>query len=174
MRPRRGFEAARGRGETQRAQCGRRAFLALLALLALTAGCRASPDPTAEAERALTREEFVEIMVALREAERAVAQEDSASALFADRKAEILARHGATEADLRAFVETRSDDIERLQALWDTIAERSKYVPTGAEELEHDLELDIEHDLDFDIEGDLEGDFGTPPGRPGVGEQRLH
>lgn len=146
-----GEEAVGGRGGRTYRRWG---VVALLAFTALAAGCRQAPDPAAEAEVAVTEEEFIEMVVALREAERAVAGEDSAAAEFAERKAEIFARHGVTESDLRRFIARRGGNVDALRELWDTISDRLKHVPEGSE--------------------DPEGDDGPMPERPDVGEQRLH
>lgn len=76
------------------------------------------------AETGLTADEFVEVIVELREAERAVMQEDSAQELFVRRKAEILERHGTSEEEIRAFVATASQDLPKLEAVWEEISSR--------------------------------------------------
>lgn len=100
----------------------------VLSIAALGSGCGQS-DATAAAEEGVTTGEFVEIVTALREAEREVVRKDSAEALYAERKAEILGRHDATEADLRAFLERHGEDPVKLQEVWDTISQRLKHVP---------------------------------------------
>lgn len=107
-------------------RCG----ILVLAIGALMSGCGDS-DATAAAEEGVTAGEFVEIVTALREAEREVVRKDSAEALYAERKAEILGRHDATEADLRAFLERHGEDPAKLQEVWDTISQRLKHVPGG-------------------------------------------
>ena len=94
-------------------------------MVVLAAGALACDGgEAAVAETGLTSEEFVEVMVALREAERAVMQEDSAQELFVRRKAEILERHGTTEEEIRAFVTAAARDLPRLEAIWDEISSR--------------------------------------------------
>jgi hypothetical protein len=89
----------------------------------------ACDDRGSTAEPGLTAEDFVAIVVALREAQREVVLEDSAMALFAERKAEILSRHGTTEEELRAFLQEQGKDPDALRQSWDSIAERLKHVP---------------------------------------------
>lgn len=133
--------ATAGRAARERGRHRRWAPAVLLALTALAAGCGA-PDPTSGAERALTEEEFIGIVVALREAERAVAQDDSAGALFEERKAEILARRGVTEGELRAFVTRRGADVAALQSVWDTIAERLRRRPDPTDSTADSMETE--------------------------------
>ncbi len=82
---------------------------------------------------ALTPEQFIEVIVALREAEREVAEEDSAAALFEERKRAILDRHGTTEEELRGFIVAHHEELPVLQAAWDTITERLKHARPAAE-----------------------------------------
>ncbi len=88
---------------------------------------------------ALSSEQFIDVIVSLREAEREVADEDSAAALFEERKRVILERHGATEDQLRAFIVRHRGELPVLQAAWDTITERLKYarpVPKRSDDFE--------------------------------------
>ncbi|MFP4622787.1 MAG: hypothetical protein ACLFRX_01280 [Gemmatimonadota bacterium] len=101
--------------------------LVLLALMAALPGCEAGG--TADPEEGLSREEFVEVVVALREAERDLPSDSTAPERFAEVKAEILAEHDVTEVELRAFLEGQDEDLARLQELWDTINRRLKFVP---------------------------------------------
>jgi hypothetical protein len=107
-----------------RAVCG---LLALLAAPACTDG-----DPTAQ-PASLSRGEFIEIMVALREAEWEASEEqaprDSVQMEFERRKAEILARYGATEADLHAFLERNYQRPGFMGEVWDSIAKRLRVEP---------------------------------------------
>lgn len=109
-------------------------LLALAALAFLPTGCASEPgDETGEA---LAPESFVAIMVALRHAEREAIVTDSARPEFERRKEAILAEHGATEEQLRDFVRLHQRDFALMNAIWDTIAQRLKYVPEplGADE----------------------------------------
>ncbi len=83
------------------------------------------PEPTVQA--GLTAEEFVEVVVALREAEREVASEEDATVLFEERKAEILSRYDTTDEELRAFLADHGRDLAALSETWDSIAERLKH-----------------------------------------------
>ena len=112
---------------------------ALGAFGALAAG-GCTREPTTEEVGALSPEAFVEIIVELREAERAAVVEDSADVVFAARKEEILAERGVTEEDVRDFVRLHEGDFELMDALWDTIAQRLKYVP-DADDPEPDLRI---------------------------------
>ena len=102
--------------------------LALCIVLLPAAGC--SGESRAERGQGLTRERFIELIVELREAERSVAGEDSALALFAVRKAEILERHGTSEAEVRTFVEASARDLRTLSSTWEEIADRLRQPPT--------------------------------------------
>jgi Ser/Thr protein kinase RdoA (MazF antagonist) len=97
-------------------------LLALLAAAACTDG-----DPTAQ-PTGLSRGEFIEIMVALREAEWEASEgqtpRDSVQMEFEGRKAEILARYGAAEGDLHAFLERNYQRPGFMGEVWDSIAKR--------------------------------------------------
>lgn len=132
------------------------ATLLLVGLAPLLAGCaEGGTDP---AEDGLTTSEFVEIVTALREAEREVSIEDSAGTLFAERKAEILERRGVTEAELRAFVVALGQDPVGLEQVWDTIAERLKYLPEEREP----------------VQREVQGGPSSESAPADSGEQRLH
>lgn len=103
---------------------GRVAAATLLVVVVLSA-C-GERDPTAQ-PRTPSRQEFVEVVVALREAERAVrdaSDPDSAAAAFEERKEEILERYGTTDAALRRFVERLHARPAVMAEVWDTIAQR--------------------------------------------------
>lgn len=114
----------------ERAACGSRSRVAamLLAGMAVVGGCDVFGGRAEEAE-GVSRETFVEVVVALREAERSLPADSTAVERFAERRDSILARHGVSEGDLQAFVRAREEDLAGLQAVWDTINERLKYVP---------------------------------------------
>lgn len=101
---------------------GRRIRLAAVLLAVAVQGC--GRGEATGAGTGLTSEEFVEVIVELREAERAVMQEDSAQEIFARRKAEILERHATSEEEIRAFVATASQDLPKLEAVWEEISSR--------------------------------------------------
>lgn len=101
-------------------------LVALLVLAAPLLGC-GEPEPTGS-DAGLTREEFVEAVVALRDAEldvQARLEQDSADVLFEARKDSILAAYETTESELHAFL-ARHPDLEYQDALWDTITQRLK------------------------------------------------
>jgi hypothetical protein len=112
-------------GRPDRGWRGWRAVCGLLVFLAAP-GCT-DGDPTAQ-PAGLSRGEFIEIMVALREAEwdasEGEAPRDSVQVEFERRKAEILAQHGATEADLHAFLERNYRRPGFMGEVWDSIAKR--------------------------------------------------
>jgi hypothetical protein len=100
----------------------RRALLALGAALLLPVGC-GDDDATATAA-ALTSEEFIEVIVELREAEREALETDSAAEVFARRKAEILERHRTSEDEIRAFAEAATRDLQGFTTTWEEISNR--------------------------------------------------
>ena len=97
-------------------------LVALGAALLLTIGC-GDDDATASAV-ALTSEEFIEVIVELREAEREALETDSAAEVFARRKSEILAQHQTSEEELRAFAEAATRDLQGFAAIWEDISNR--------------------------------------------------
>ena len=102
--------------------------------LALVPAC--AGEPTDGTGGGLTPESFIEIMVALREAERGVLESDSARAEFERERSRILAEHDATEDDLREFVRAHEGDFSLMTQVWDSVAQRLKYVPEPREEAE--------------------------------------
>lgn len=125
VRAARPARAARSRGWHRGVAAGLALVGACAALLA--GGC--ANEPTTEEVGALTPDAFVDVIVALREAERAAVAEDSAHLVFQARKEEILAEHDVTEEDVRDFVRLHEGDFALMDRLWDTIAQRLKYVP---------------------------------------------
>ena len=101
---------------------GRALRVSVVLLVIAVQGC--GRGEATGAETGLTSEEFVEVMVELREAERAVMQEDSAQERFVRRKAEILERHGTSEEEIRAYVATAAQDLPKLEAVWEEISSR--------------------------------------------------
>jgi hypothetical protein len=104
-----------------------RVRLLLVALLVLhlpLVGC-GDREPTGR-DTALTPAEFIEIIVALREAERELeeADPDSAAKEFARRRTEILDDYGATEDNVRAFIELNHGRPGLMSIVWDSIAQR--------------------------------------------------
>lgn len=106
-----------------------RVGLAALAVVLAGGSSGCAGEPTTEEVGALTPDAFVDVIVALREAEREAVVEDSAHLVFQARKEEILAEHGVTEEDVRDFVRLHEGDFALMDRLWDTIAQRLKYVP---------------------------------------------
>jgi hypothetical protein len=104
--------------------------VAVVAGLALLLGaCDPQADPAAEGEAGLSEARFIAVVVDLRTAARDVAESDSASALFAAARDSILAAHDVTGEELRDFVHRTAGDVARMDAVWDTINRRLRYVP---------------------------------------------
>jgi hypothetical protein len=108
----------------------------VLVLLAAFPACRGS-DP-GQPVSTLTTDEFIAVVVEIREAERKAELSDSAQALFEEQKREILDRHGTSEDELRRFLADRGEDIDFLRELWDTLNHRLRHIPEqrDAEEAE--------------------------------------
>jgi hypothetical protein len=85
----------------------------VMGLLAGIAGGCGPGDPATP----ISNDTFIEVQVALRTAMGPV-ELDSAT------RADILAHHGVSEADLRAYVRSYRDRPERLQPVYDAIAQR--------------------------------------------------
>jgi hypothetical protein len=88
--------------------------LLILLVLATVSGCGRDPE---RGYATIPRERFIETNVALRQIDRAAPEADSL-------RAEVLAEHGVTEEDLRAFVIARSERPGELAAVWDEIRQR--------------------------------------------------
>jgi hypothetical protein len=82
-------------------------------------GCR-RPEPGVSAEQ------FVAVVVALRQA-----AEEVDSSEFAARRDSILRGAGVTEAELRAFVREGSREPRRLADAWDSAATRLRALAAG-------------------------------------------
>lgn len=163
---------------------------ALLVLTAALSGC-GREGRTAPAREGLTPDEFVAVVVALREAERDVAEslaesladepdelpddplddearEDSAAVLFGERKRQILEEHDTSEEEVRAFILANGGDLQLLQTTWVAIGERLKRVRTAADEPVDAVGQDaLERAGLLDKEGATEGE--AVPSRPGAG-----
>ena len=90
-------------------------FIAVFATAALLAGCRNPP-----AEPTITRDQFVDVIVQLRQAD----SETDDAGVFDARKAEILGDAGVTDSMLLAYARVHGDDIALMAEVWDTIARR--------------------------------------------------
>lgn len=88
----------------------------LLACALLLFGCGADDDPVAAAD-----ERFIDTVVELR---RAALTAGPDTAMFEQLRDSVLREHGITEADLRAYVEAHSADLEHMAAVWDSISAR--------------------------------------------------
>lgn len=116
-------------------------WLAAAVLTLVVGGCNAVDPTSRDAE--LTRDQFVDVIVALREAEREVVQEAPADSLqprFIQRREEILAEHGVTADDLREFVARHQGRPSVMAGVWERIAERLGATPSDS--TEHHLPTD--------------------------------
>ena len=96
-----------------------------LALSAALLPACAGPDPAGSGPK-IDRDEFVEVMVALRHATIDLEQQDSVpEGRFEALRDSILAAHGIDGVELYAFV-TAHPDLEYQEALWDSINRRLK------------------------------------------------
>jgi hypothetical protein len=79
------------------------------------AGCRSEPE-----QETITREQFVDVIVQLRQADAAT--DDPAE--FEASKATILGDAGITDSMLIAYSRVHGSDIAFMAEVWDTIARR--------------------------------------------------
>lgn len=92
--------------------------LTLGAVLA-AAGCGGDASMPA-AEGGIDRETFIAAYVDL----RAVTIRGDSFAISDAERAEVLARHGVTEAELLGFVELHGEDVPFMRAVWDEVEAR--------------------------------------------------
>jgi hypothetical protein len=97
-----------------------RRTLAVIAVGLLTglAGCNRDARPTT----ALSPDQFVDVVVALREA--AVRAPDQAS--FEVERDRVLREAAVTDSMLLEFVRVRGRDIDAMRAVWDSVAARRR------------------------------------------------
>ena len=81
----------------------------------MLAGCRSEPE-----QETITREQFVDVIVQLRQADAAT--DDPAE--FEASKATILGDAGITDSMLIAYSRVHGNDIAFMAEVWDTIARR--------------------------------------------------
>jgi hypothetical protein len=86
-----------------------------------TGGGHSGPPPGT-----LATQDFVAVVVALRQAEQTVAEADSAQDTFEELRSQVLAEYAVTEEELRDFVTAYAEKPDVLAAVWDTINERLK------------------------------------------------
>lgn len=89
----------------------------------LLAGCADNDGIGAADDR------FISTMVDLRQAAFRAGMD---TARFEQLRDSVLSVHGVTEADLRAYVERHSGDLEHMAAVWDSVSARLSELP-GAE-----------------------------------------
>lgn len=94
--------------------CLKRVITALV-LAGVWAGCRSEPEQVT-----ITREQFVDVIVQLRQADAAT--DDPAE--FEASKATILGDAGITDSMLIAYSRVHGSDIAFMAEVWDTIARR--------------------------------------------------
>ena len=98
-------------------------LMTLLLAVSGMAGCGGERD---RAPEGLTRAEFIDVVVALRNAELDLEAPDSVfEERFRERRDSILDAHGTTQNELYEFLEQHTD-IQYMDAVWDTITERLK------------------------------------------------
>lgn len=85
----------------------------MFVLVALVAGCRRGPS-----EPTITRDQFVDVIVQLRQANA------DDPGVFEARKAEILGEAGVTDSMLLAYARIHGGDVAHMAEVWDTIARR--------------------------------------------------
>ena len=90
--------------------------LMLLALVVVVTACDRDAMTYAPAD-----EEFVTTMVELR---RAALEAGTDTAHFADLRERVLQARGVTEDELRAYVSSRSADLDHMAMIWDSVAAR--------------------------------------------------
>lgn len=97
----------------------------LLTLLLAVLGAAGCADERDRAPEGLTRSEFIEVVVALRNAEIELEAPDSVyEARFRTRRDSILDAHGTTQRALYEFL-NRHPDLQYMDAVWDTITQRT-------------------------------------------------
>ena len=101
-----------------------------LALALLGLGAAACQDRIAEAPGVMGRDAFVDTYVDLRTT--AVTSEDGV--LDEAERAEVLVRHGVTEAELVEFARVYGADAEYMRGVWDEIEDRLDEPPPAREE----------------------------------------
>lgn len=90
-------------------------MIRILLACALLAGC------AAEETAGVADERFIDTMVELR---RAALSAGVDTAAFMQLRDSVLTEHGVTEADLRAYVEAHSADLDHMAAIWDSVSSR--------------------------------------------------
>jgi hypothetical protein len=108
----------------------------LVLMIAATAACGRDPDRGYDT---IPREQFIATNVALRELDRQAPEVDSL-------RQEVLAQHGVTEDDLRAFVMARSHRPDELAAVWNEIHLRLTERTPAVEPVEMDTAELMEED----------------------------
>lgn len=93
-----------------------RLTIATLLLLLAVAACGDSPATTEVSD-----ERFIEVVVQLR---RAAMETMGSPDGFEARRDAVLRDAGVTEEQLRAYVETRGRDLDRMAEIWETINTR--------------------------------------------------
>ena len=101
-----------------------RAVLILVASGMLLGGCGDDDTPLSTEDRT-----FIEAVVALRQAAQ---QARGDEAMFAALKGNVLSSQRVTEEELRAYIQSHAQDLDRMAAVWESINVRLT-VPTTQE-----------------------------------------
>lgn len=99
---------------------GSKRLLMVILLALLAAGCGPSSPAEENGRSTMSRSEFAEVFIELREA----AVESDSMPEFEARRAEILQRHGIEADDLIEFVEQNVSDLQGMADTWDLIYKR--------------------------------------------------
>lgn len=115
--------------------------IVLLGAAVLVVGCG---EPVGRSTPALTRDEFIDVVVAIRRAEldleRTGLEGDTVATRFQARRDSILAAHGTTGEQLNEFLEHHTD-LDFMDGVWDSITQGLKR-PLRSRELPPELEED--------------------------------
>ena len=107
---RRGLSRTPGRAQNS----GMRALLIVVAAsVSLLAGCGDDETPLSAEDRT-----FIEAVVALRQAAQTARGDE---AIYTALKANALAEHSVTEEQLRAYIQSHAQDLDRMAAVWESI-----------------------------------------------------
>jgi hypothetical protein len=90
----------------------------------LLGGCGDNATPLSPEDR-----QFIEAVVAVRKAAQEARGDES---IFAALKANALSEQRVTEEELRAYIQSHAQDLDRMAAVWESINVRLS-IPTTAE-----------------------------------------
>ena len=101
-----------------------RAVLILVTTGIVLAGCGNDDTPLSTEDRT-----FIDAVVALRQAAQQARGDET---LYAALKVNVLSSHRVTEEELRAYIQSHAQDLDRMAAVWESINVRLT-VPTTQE-----------------------------------------